>query len=117
MKIRITITALLVSLALPAAAEWQRPQQSHEAQLSEIRLPQSDSGTVGFKPCEKCEYRVRRISASTEWVFDGETMSLKDFKRNLRRISDRDGTPVTVVENFELDQVTRVAVHPVRSVD
>ena len=117
MKTKAIITAVLLALSLPVAAEWERPQESHEARLSELRLPQNDAGTVGFKPCGDCAYVVKRVSANTEWVVGGTKMSLADFKRNLRRISDREGTPVTVVENFELEQVTRVSVHPVSSND
>ena len=117
MKINVMIAAILLVLSLPVAADWERPQESHEARLSELRLPQNDAGTVGFKPCADCAYVTKRVNANTEWVLDGQRMSLKDFKRNLRRISDREGTPVTVVENLELEQVTRVSVHPVSSSD
>ena len=117
MKINVMIAAILLVLSLPVAADWERPQESHEARLSELRLPQNDVGTVGFKPCGDCAYVTKRVNANTAWVLDGQKMSLKDFKRNLRRISDREGTPVTVVENLELEQVTRVSVHPVSSSD
>lgn len=117
MKFKVLIAAILLALSLPVAAEWKSPQESHEARLSELRLPQNEAGTVGFKPCEECAYVVKRVDASTEWVLDGRKMSLKDFKRNLRRITDREGTPVTVVENFEVDRVTRVSVHPIKTAD
>ena len=117
MKFKVLIAATLLALSLPVAAEWEPPQESHEARLSELRLPQNEAGTVGFKPCEDCAYVVRRVDANTQWVLDGKAMSLKDFKRNLRRIADREGTPVTVVESFESDRVTRVSVHPVRTAD
>ena len=117
MKFNAMIAALLIALSLPVAAEWERPQQSHEARLSELRLPQNEAGTVGFKPCEDCAYVVKRVDANTEWVLDGKKMTLSKFKRNLRRILDREETPVTVVENFELNRVTRVSVHPLKSVD
>ena len=117
MKFKVLIAAILFALSLPVAAEWEPPQESHEARLSELRLPQNEAGTVGFKPCSDCAYVVRRVDANTDWVFDGQTMSLEKFKRNLRRISDREGTPVTVVESFESDRVTRVSVHPVKTVE
>ena len=117
MKIKVMIAALIVALSLPVAAEWERPQESHEVNLANLRLPQNEAGTVGFKPCEDCAYMVKRVGSDTEWVFDGRTMSLKDFKRNLRRISDREGTPVTVVHHFKTDRVSRVSVHPIKNLD
>ncbi len=117
MKFKVLIAAIIFALSLPVAAEWERPQQSHEARLSELRLPQNEAGTVGFKPCEDCAYVVKRVDANTEWVLDGQAMSLSKFKRNLRRITDREATPVTVVENFEVNRVTRVSVHPLKTAD
>ena len=117
MKFKVLIAAILLGLALPVAAEWKSPQESHEVRLSELRLPQNEVGTVGFKPCSDCAYKIKRVNSDTEWVLDGERMSLRKFKRNLRRISDREGTPVTVVENFEEQRVTRVSVHPIKTAE
>ena len=74
MKFKVLIAAIIFALSLPVAAEWERPQQSHEARLSELRLPQNEAGTVGFKPCEDCAYVVKRVDANTEWVLDGQKL-------------------------------------------
>jgi hypothetical protein len=114
MKFKVLIAALSLALALPAAAEFRTIAEAHEASLSELRLPQNETGTISFKPCDECAYVVKRINSNTEWVFDGKSMSLKNFRRNLRTISDRKNTPVTVLHHLESDRVTRVSVHPVK---
>ena len=117
MKFKVLIAAILFALSLPVAAEWEPPQKSHEARLSDLRLPQNEAGTIGFKPCRDCSYEVRRVTANTEWIINGQRMSLEDFKRNLRRISDREDTPATVVEQFEDKWVSHVKVFPKRNND
>jgi len=114
MKFKVLIAALSLVLALPVAAEFRTIAEAHEASLSELRLPQNETGTISFKPCDECPYLVKRVSGDTEWVFDGRSMSLEKFRRSLRTISDRKNTPVTVLHHLESDRVTRVSVHPVK---
>jgi hypothetical protein len=114
MKFKVLIAALSLVLAVPVAAEFRTIAKAHEAWLSELRLPQNETGTIGFKPCDECAYVVKRVNGNTEWVFDGRSMSLKKFRSNLRTISDRKNTPVTVLHHLESDRVTRVSVHPLK---
>ncbi len=117
MKFKVLIAAILFGLSLPAAAEYKVIQEAHEVRLSDLRLPQNETGTVGFKPCDDCSYLIKRVDENTEWILDGQKLSLQTFKRNLRGISDRENTPVTVLHHLEDDQVTRVTVSPVRTVE
>jgi len=111
MKFKVLIAAIVLGLALPVAAEFVQIQEAHEVQLSDLRLPQNEVGTVGFKPCVECPYMVKRVNGNTEWVLDGKSMSLEKFRRGLRAINDRDSTAVTVLHHLEEDRVTRVSVH------
>jgi hypothetical protein len=117
MKFKVLIAAILLGLSLPVAAEYEVIQEAHEVRLADLRLPQNETGTVGFKPCDDCNYLVKRVNGNTEWVLDGQKLSLQKFKRNLRRISDRENTPVTVLHHLEDDRVTRVTVSPVTTAD
>ena len=117
MKFNVLIAAILLGLSLPAAAEYKVIEEAHEVRLADLRLPQNETGTVGFKPCDDCNYLVKRVNGNTEWVLDGQKLSLQKFKRNLRRISDRENTPVTVLHHLEDDRVTRVTVSPVTTAD
>ena len=54
MKLKLLITAALLSLALPAAADFKQVQEAYEVALSDMRLPRADGGTIAFKECAKC---------------------------------------------------------------
>ena len=111
MKIKVLIAALIFALSLPAAASFKEIQKAHEVQLSDLRLPRNEVGTVAFKPCSDCDYMVKRVNGDTEWVFDGKKMTLRKFRRAMRTLTSRDNTAVTVLHHLEEDRVTRVTIH------
>jgi hypothetical protein len=117
MKFKVLIAAFMFALALPVAADFRTIEQGHEVALSDLRLPQHESGTIAFKTCDDCSYMVKRVSRDTRWVVDGTSMSLEKFRRSVQRIADRDGTPVTVRHHLEEDRVTQVSVHPIPTRD
>lgn len=114
MKFKVLITAIILGLALPVAAQMRTIQEAHEVSVADLRLPQNTVGTVAFKTCDDCTYLVKRVNGDTRWVFDGESMPLEKFRRRLRTVDDRRTTAVTVLHHLEEDRVTRVSVHPVR---
>ena len=111
MKITVLIAAIILGLALPVAAQFKTIQEAYEVQLSDLRLPQNDVGTVAFKTCRECPYQVKRVTGATEWVLDGNSMPLAKFRLGVMRLSERDNTAVTVLHHLENDRVTRVSVH------
>ena len=42
MKIKVLMTAIILGLALPVAADFVQSQEAHEVRLSELRLPQNE---------------------------------------------------------------------------
>jgi hypothetical protein len=60
MKFKVLIAAIILALALPAAAQFRTVSKAHEVRLSDLRLPQSDGGTVAYKPCDECPYETKR---------------------------------------------------------
>ena len=113
MKFKVLIAAIILGLALPVAAQLRTIEEAYEVRLSDLRLPQSDGGTVAYKPCDECPYETKRVRSDTQWVLDGNSMSLEKFRRSLTSMTDRRNTAVTVLHHLESDRVTRVSVHPV----
>ena len=111
MKFKVLITAIILGLALPATAEFVQIQKAHEVQLSDLRLPQNEVGTVAFKPCGDCPYMVKRVNGNTQWVLDGKSMRLEKFRLGVMQLTTRDNTAVTVLHHLENDRVTKVSVH------
>ena len=108
MKIRMIIATIALAIALPAAAQFRTIQQAYEVELTDLRLPQSDSGTLGFKTCEECDFVTKRITADTRWVLNGKSMSLRKFRRGIARVNERSNRYVTVVHHLEKDRITQV---------
>ena len=113
MKFKVLIAAIILGLALPVAAQFRTIEEAYEVRLSDLRVPQSEGGTVAYKPCDTCPYETKRVSNNTQWIVDGKSMSLEKFRRSLTSIADRRNTAVTVLHHLESDRVTRVSVHPV----
>ena len=110
MKLKIIITALVLSLALPVAAEFRTIQAAYEIALDHVRLPRLESGTIAYKKCAECPFETKRVGAATGWVINGKSMTLTKFRANLSKVDDRGNRIVTILHNLEQDRVTRVSV-------
>jgi hypothetical protein len=111
MKFRVLIAAIIFGIALPAAADFKTIAEAYEVALADLRVPQSESGTVSFKACGECAYQTKPVSENTQWILNGKNLSLDQFRRGLLSITDRKATSVTVLHHLEEDRVTRVEVN------
>ena len=103
-------TVLLLALALPATAEFRTIQRAYEVNFDTLRLPQAEGGTIAFKPCNTCAFQTTRVTGSTRWILNGESMPLADFRARIARFEDEDRKSVTVLHHLEDDRVTAVTV-------
>ena len=110
MKTRIFLTALLLGLALPAAADFRTIVEGYEVSVSDIRLPRTESGTIAFKRCAECAYQTKRVASDVSWEVDGQAVSLKEFRLALAQISGNRDWTMTVGHHLERDVVVRVTV-------
>ncbi len=62
MKIKMIVTALLLSLTITAVAQMQTVAEAYEVALSDVRLPQNEVGTIAFKTCVDCPYETKRVN-------------------------------------------------------
>jgi hypothetical protein len=117
MRFAVLIASITLALSLPSMAQFRTIAEAYEVRLSDLRLPQSEGGTVAYKSCDACAYESKLVSDDVQWVFDGRSLSLEEFRRNLAAVTDRENTPVMVMHHLESDRVTRVSVHPVALAD
>lgn len=110
MKPRIIFTALLLSLALPAAADFRTIVEGYEVSVNDIRLPQTKSGTIAFKRCGECAYQTKRIAGDVSWEVDGQAVSLEKFRLRLSEIRAYGEWTMTVGHHLERDVIVRVTV-------
>ena len=111
MKLKVLITAALLSLALPAAADFKQIAEAYEVALSDLRLPRAHGGTIAFKECDTCEYRRIRVSSDIRYRLNGKDVSLKEFREAMATVEDRDSEAVAVLYHLERKQVTAVSVN------
>ena len=113
MKLKLLIAAVLLSLALPAAADFKQVAAAYEVALSDLRLPRADGGggTIAFKECSDCEYRRIRVAADISYRLNGKDVSLKQFREAMATVQDREAEAVTVLHHLERNQVTAVSVN------
>jgi len=111
MKLKLLIAAALLSLALPAAAEFKQVAEAYEVALSDLRLPRGDGGTVAFKECANCEYRRIRVGADISYRLNGKSVSLKEFRKAMATVQDRKREAVSVLHHLERNQVIAVSVN------
>jgi biopolymer transport protein ExbD len=111
MKLKVLITAALLCLALPAAAEFKIVQDAYEIALSDLRLPRNESGTLAFKECESCDFMTVRVGADTRYQINGKAVPLKEFRAAMAKVVDRDNEAVTVLRHVKRNQVTAVSVY------
>ena len=111
MKFKVLITAALLALALPAAAEFRTVQEAYEVALSDLRLPRAEGGTIAFKECGTCEYQRYRVGADTEYRINGKAIPLGKFRAAMSQVADPDNEAVTVLRHVDRNQVTAVSVY------
>ena len=111
MKLKLLITAAMLCLAMPAAADFTIVQEAYEVALSDLRLPRNKSGTIAFKECESCDYMTVRVGADTSYKLNGKAVPLKKFREAISHVENRDDQPVTVLRHVERNQVTAVLVN------
>jgi len=111
MKLKPVIIATLLGLALPAAAQFTTIEQAYEVALSNVRLPQSESGTIAFKPCDSCQFQTERVTPDTRYLVNGHALPLAKFRIAVSRVADRDAEAVTVLHHLKSDRVIEVSVY------
>ncbi len=111
MKIKILITAIVLCLTLPAAAQCRTIELAHEVALDELRLPSHPSGTIGFKTCNDCEYQTKRVSANITYELNGEQVKLDEFRDAVSHVRKRSEETVTVLHHLKDDVVIKVSIY------
>jgi len=110
MKLRALIFALALCASLPAAAVFEVVSKAHEVALTDLRLPGSTSGTLTFKACKDCDYETVRVTASTQYEANRQSLTLEDFRNALAQIRNRQEVTVTVLHHLESDTIKAVRV-------
>jgi len=101
---------MLLGLSISAAAEFITIERAYEVPLSLLRIPASTSGTVFFRECAECEEVRAPVTDNTEFLVNGQAVKLKDLRKNLFKIRDRESEIVIVRRHLESNTITAIKV-------
>ena len=110
MRIRITITAVLVLLCTSVSAQFMTVELAHEVPLSEFVVPVTQNGTLNFKQCADCKTFSARLTPSTRYVINDAQVELQEFRKQITAIRNRGNKTVTVLQHLETNTVTLIEI-------
>lgn len=101
---------MLLSLALPATADFQTVSRAYEIKLSNLTVPTSQSGRILFKKCDDCKTEAARLTPRTNFVVNGRNVRFDKFRSIANEASDAGPIPVTVLHHLKSGTVVRVSL-------
>ncbi len=110
MRIRKLLILVLLGLSLAAAADFRTITEAYEVDLSDLRLPGSEKGTLTFKQCSDCEAQTLRVTSKTRYLINDRDFALAEFKEQLKRVRNRKDPNVSVLHHLESNTIKAVKV-------
>ena len=110
MNIRKLLICALLVISLPAVAKFTTISRAYELALSDLRVPATPNSGVIFKECAECNMVSVRVTPNTQYIVNGRSLPLKDFRKAVFQVTHRDTTPVTVLHHLESDTIVSVTV-------
>ena len=110
MNIKSLLFAMLLGFSLPVAAEFKTVSLAHEVALSNFRVPPSLNAGVSFKTCDDCEMQTIRSTPRTQYIINGQPVTLKEFRKAVFKVRDRSNNIVIVLQHLETNTIVSVSV-------
>lgn len=110
MMFRTLITVFVLCIVGSATAQITTVQLAHEVRLADVRLPEHDGGTLGFKACPDCDYQTTRVGSDCTWLVNNQRVTFERFREAVNEISSRAEKYITVLQHLERDQITEVSI-------
>ncbi len=111
MHIRKLLILVLLELSLAAAADFRTITEAYEVDLSDLRLPGSENGTLNFRRCSDCEAQTLRVTGKTRYLINDSDFALAEFKKQLKRVRNRKDQNVSVLYHLESNTITTIEVN------
>jgi hypothetical protein len=110
MHIQRLLVLTILGLSLSAAAEFRTITEAYEVDLSDLRLPRSENGNLTFKQCPDCEAETFRATAATRYLINDRDFTLVEFKKQLKRVTNRTDHSVAVLHHLESNTIQAIKV-------
>ena len=110
MQIRKLLVLILLGLSLSAAADFTTITEVYEIDLTNLRLPGTEGGTLAIRECDDCELQTLRVSATARYVLNDRDVTLAEFKKAISLIRNRKAVVIDVFHHLESNTITAVMV-------
>ena len=110
MHSRKLLVLVLLVLSLAAAADFRTITEAYEVDLSDLRLPGNENGTLTFRQCSDCEAQTLRVTSKTRYLINDRDFALAEFKEQLKDVRNRKDLSVSVLHHFESNTIKAVKV-------
>lgn len=106
----IIALAALTGLGQTAAADFTTVARAYEVKLNNFRLPVTTSGSLAMRECGECPLQSLRVTPDTRYLVNGNAVDLKEFRRQVLAVRDRDRPDLIVKHHLASDRVIKVAM-------
>ena len=110
MHSRKLLVLVLLGIGLSAVADFRTITEAYEVELSDLRLPGNEYGTLTFKQCFDCDAQTLRVTGKTRYVINDRDFALVEFKEQLKRIGNRKHHSVAVLHHLESNTIEAIKV-------
>lgn len=110
MNIRNIFLAVLLSVSLPAFAQFRTIERAIEVALSDLQVPASTNGSLIFRECRDCDSLMIPMTRSTRFIVNEKDVGLKEFRKMVFRVQDREAETLVVMHHLESNTITSVSV-------
>ena len=111
MHIPKLLVLVWLGLSLSAVADFTTITEAYEVDLSDLRLPGSENGTLTFKQCSDCETQTLRVTGQTRYVLNDRDLELAEFKKQLESAMYRKDETATVMHHLESNTIIAVMLN------
>lgn len=110
MNVKKLLICVALIVSFPVAAEFTTISRAYEISLSDFRVPATPSSGVIFKECADCDMITVRVTPHTQYIVNGRSVELKEFRKNIFQIRDREAETIIVLHHLETNTVVSVSV-------
>lgn len=107
MKLKLIFSAL--ALTVLGLANADQPS-SFELNLTDIRLPVSESGTITFRACDDCPFQQARAIDGATWILNTTQTSYAELREGAARATNPGRSLVTLTYDKSENRITALKV-------
>ena len=114
-KLLVTISLVLLLIDTASALRViEQVERAVELTLGELSLPSAEGGTVSFSECPTCGISTHRLTESTVFQANRQTVPFVEFMRIVELIADKpngeDKAVAVVFIDIATGRITRIEV-------